>query len=223
MRQSYDDVSGGVQVPPYPPQPADLDPLSDVARRVNSLPAFGIPPSPDLITTAALLQAQAQAQAAAATLGLYPTDGGMNGGMNGGLNPGPMADPLSNLVSQNTMLQAALLQAELNRAMVLGLSLSAATPSGGSQTSQQSGGSRHHLFKTELCRSHEDTGICRYGNKCQVRARISMNEIRAFQSWFTVLCKRAQNSLWCSESGTYLIHRRTFLLLPHSSPTVPTS
>jgi hypothetical protein len=32
---------------------------------------------------------------------------------------------------------------------------------------------QHSLYKTELCRSWEESGACRYGHKCQVRPRSS--------------------------------------------------
>ena len=37
------------------------------------------------------------------------------------------------------------------------------------QQQQQQHSPQHSLYKTELCRSYEETGTCRYGAKCQVR------------------------------------------------------
>jgi len=38
------------------------------------------------------------------------------------------------------------------------------------QQQQQNQQQQHSLYKTELCRSWEETGSCRYGAKCQVRS-----------------------------------------------------
>ena len=38
------------------------------------------------------------------------------------------------------------------------------------QQQQQQHSPQHSLYKTELCRSYEETGTCRYGAKCQVRS-----------------------------------------------------
>ncbi|KAF5444140.1 hypothetical protein F2P56_036640 [Juglans regia] len=42
-----------------------------------------------------------------------------------------------------------------------------ATDSGGSTTSSSSSSGGKSLYKTEICRSWEDSGSCRYGSKCQ--------------------------------------------------------
>lgn len=46
-----------------------------------------------------------------------------------------------------------------------------ATDSGGSTASSSSSSGGKSLYKTEICRSWEDSGSCRYSSKCQVSAR----------------------------------------------------
>ncbi|KAI9183652.1 hypothetical protein H9P43_004570 [Blastocladiella emersonii ATCC 22665] len=57
---------------------------------------------------------------------------------------------------------------------------------------------RASLYKTELCRSWEETGSCRYGTKCQFAH--SMNELRMVHrhaKYKTELCHRFYEQGWC--------------------------
>ncbi|KAI9224127.1 hypothetical protein BC828DRAFT_341244, partial [Blastocladiella britannica] len=53
-------------------------------------------------------------------------------------------------------------------------------------------------YKTEICRSWEETGICRYGNKCQFAH--SMDELRTISrhpKYKTEVCRTFHEQGWC--------------------------
>jgi hypothetical protein len=47
-----------------------------------------------------------------------------------------------------------------------------------------------HLFKTEMCRSFEETGHCRYSDRCHFAHNIDeLREVRRHPRYKTEICK----------------------------------
>lgn len=54
----------------------------------------------------------------------------------------------------------------------------------------ESDGSGQSLYKTELCRSFEETGTCRYGNKCQfAHGKAELRPVARHPKYKTEVCK----------------------------------
>merc|ERR1712078_588276 len=58
--------------------------------------------------------------------------------------------------------------------------------------------SMHSLYKTELCRSWEETGCCRYGNKCQfAHGKSELRPIARHPKYKTEICRTFATSGTC--------------------------
>lgn len=72
------------------------------------------------------------------------------------------------------------------------------TVSVASTGSSDSSGKHNSLYKTELCRSYEETGNCRYGKKCQFAH--SVKEVRVLNrhpKYKTEMCKSFHTNGYC--------------------------
>lgn len=68
--------------------------------------------------------------------------------------------------------------------------LSPKHPSSPSNASSTSANNLHSLYKTELCRSWEETGSCRYGNKCQfAHGQNELRPIARHPKYKTEICR----------------------------------
>jgi len=66
-------------------------------------------------------------------------------------------------------------------------------------------------YKTELCRSYHETGLCKYGEKCQFAH--GYNEIRSLNrhpKYKSVLCRTYHCTGYCKKKGNFLKRNRTF-------------
>ena len=77
------------------------------------------------------------------------------------------------------------------------------------------------LYKTELCRSWEEKGTCRYGPKCQFAH--GEDEIRKVSRHpkvgvcsFCLVCNITDNHAWCSTRPKYAGYAPFFIVLFHS-------
>lgn len=70
--------------------------------------------------------------------------------------------------------------------------------SSGSNGSGQGNGPSNPLYKTELCRSWEETGTCRYGAKCQfAHSRDELRPVQRHPKYKTELCRTFSNTGTC--------------------------
>jgi len=59
--------------------------------------------------------------------------------------------------------------------------------------------SRQNLYKTELCRSFQETGLCRYGHKCQfAHGHHELRPVLRHPKYKTEICKTFQNTGACT-------------------------
>lgn len=65
------------------------------------------------------------------------------------------------------------------------------------------------LYKTELCRSFEDTGVCRYGKKCQfAHSRKELRVLARHPKYKTDMCKSFHSTGFCPYgSRCHFIHK----------------
>ncbi|ORZ35153.1 hypothetical protein BCR44DRAFT_1383835, partial [Catenaria anguillulae PL171] len=53
-------------------------------------------------------------------------------------------------------------------------------------------------YKTEMCRSWEETGTCRYGNKCQfAHAPNELRQVPRHPKYKTEVCRTFHEQGWC--------------------------
>lgn len=82
-----------------------------------------------------------------------------------------------------------------------GSSSFSATNSGGANMSNSSGGTAvtgKSRYKTELCRSFEETGYCRYGDKCQfAHGRSELRTVSRHQKYKSELCTNFHDEGQC--------------------------
>jgi len=72
--------------------------------------------------------------------------------------------------------------------------------SSGSQENGVGGGAKQStsLYKTELCRSFEDTGLCRYGKKCQfAHSKKELRVLARHPKYKTDMCKSYHSTGFC--------------------------
>jgi len=76
--------------------------------------------------------------------------------------------------------------------------------------------SKQNLYKTELCRSFQDTGLCRYGHKCQfAHGEHELRPILRHPKYKTEICKTFSNTGNCPYGA-----RCRFLHVPHGTESV---
>lgn len=76
--------------------------------------------------------------------------------------------------------------------------------------------SKQNLYKTELCRSFQDTGLCRYGHKCQfAHGEHELRPVLRHPKYKTEICKTFSNTGNCPYGA-----RCRFLHAPPSSDTL---
>jgi len=76
--------------------------------------------------------------------------------------------------------------------------------------------SKQNLYKTELCRSFQETGLCRYGHKCQfAHGEHELRPVLRHPKYKTEICKTFSNTGNCPYGA-----RCRFLHAPHGSESV---
>jgi butyrate response factor 1 len=82
-----------------------------------------------------------------------------------------------------------------------------------------------NLYKTELCRSFEETGICRYGTKCQfAHGRAELRHVSRHPKYKTEVCKTFHTIGTCPYGKRCrFIHIEGPHVPPQSSPVKPST
>lgn len=78
--------------------------------------------------------------------------------------------------------------------------------------------SGQNLYKTELCRSYEDTGSCRYGTKCQfAHGKAELRPVLRHPKYKTEVCKTFYNAGTCPYGRRCRFIHSTTLVVPDSN------
>jgi len=97
--------------------------------------------------------------------------------------------PPSSAISTSGMMSSSAFTTPPRSPMYEGVRASSSMATSATTPPPTSPRTQHSLYKTELCRSWEESGACRYGHKCQVRPRSSKRNERLTDRMFSV-CAR---------------------------------
>ena len=147
---------------------------------------MGIPPSQMMMRTAPYYPSEEQLVYQSGTPLYMPMGGDDGADQNGAISP----DDFVSVTSSNW--SSAITQAHGRQDMLASKKKSPAQVAIEDQLNSQS------LYKTELCRSFEETGVCRYGNKCQfAHGKDELRPVLRHPKYKTEICRTFQNTGTC--------------------------